>query len=79
MFGSISNTEKAEVPHFFEDVFERGDALVERADRLEERGEVPLILIDASEQVVDIPVLQFPLWLAFAAGPGETDDLEDLL
>ena len=60
-------------------LFERGDALVERADRLEERGEVPLILIDASEQVVDIPVLQFPLWLAFAAGPGETDTIDDLL
>jgi hypothetical protein len=62
-------------------LFERGDALVERADRLEERGEVPLILIDAAERVVDIPVLQFPLWLAFAAGPGETydDDDDDLL
>ena len=59
-------------------LFERGDALVERADRLEERGEVPLILIDAAERVVDIPVLQFPLWLAFAAGPGETYD-DDLL
>ena len=54
-------------------LFERGDALVERADRLEERGEVPLILIDAAERVVDIPVLQFPLWMAFAAGPGEID------
>ena len=61
-------------------LFERGDALVERADRLEERGEVPLILIDAAQRVVDIPVLQFPLWLAFAAGPGETYDYdEDLL
>ena len=60
-------------------LFERGDALVERADRLEERGEVPLILIDASEQVVDIPVLQFPLWLAFAAGADEIDDIDDLL
>ena len=58
-------------------LFERGDALVERADRLEERGEVPLILIDAAERVVDIPVLQFPLWLAFAAGPGETYDYDD--
>ena len=58
-------------------LFERGDALVERADRLEERGEVPLILIDAAERVVDIPVLQFPLWLAFAAGPGETYDYEE--
>ncbi len=61
-------------------LFERGDALVERADRLEERGEVPLILIDAAERMVDIPVLQFPLWLAFAAGPGETyEDDDDLL
>ena len=58
-------------------LFERGDALVERADRLEERGEVPLILIDAAERVVDVPVLQFPLWLAFAAGPGETYDYEE--
>jgi Protein of unknown function (DUF3086). len=60
-------------------LFERGDALVERADRLEERGEVPLILIDAAERTVDIPVLQFPLWLAFAAGPDEIDSDDDLL
>ncbi|MBE9152606.1 DUF3086 domain-containing protein [Cyanobium sp. LEGE 06113] len=52
-------------------LFERPDALIERADRLEERGELPLILVDAAEQVVDIPILQFPLWLAFAPGPGE--------
>ncbi|QNI71461.1 DUF3086 domain-containing protein [Cyanobium sp. NS01] len=52
-------------------LFERPDALIERADRLEERGELPLILVDAVEQVVDIPILQFPLWLAFAPGPGE--------
>lgn len=52
-------------------LFERPDALIERADRLEERGELPLILVDAAEQVVDIPILQFPLWLAFASGPGE--------
>ena len=46
----------------------------------EERGEVPLILIDAAERSVDIPVLQFPLWLAYAAGPGEQlDDDDDLL
>jgi len=60
-------------------LFERGDALVERADRLEERGEVPLIVIDAAERVVDIPVLQFPLWMAFAAGPGEIYDDDELL
>ena len=60
-------------------LFDRGDALVERADRLEERGEVPLILIDAAERAVDIPVLQFPLWLAFAAQPDELMIDDDLL
>jgi hypothetical protein len=60
-------------------LFERSEALVERADRLEERGEVPLILIDTAERNVAIPVLQFPLWLAFAAGPDERLDDDDLL
>ncbi|MCT0230495.1 DUF3086 domain-containing protein [Synechococcus sp. CS-1324] len=48
-------------------LFERPDALIERADRLEERGELPFIVVDGGEEVVDIPILQFPLWLAFAA------------
>ena len=58
-------------------LFERADALVERADRLEERGELPFIVVDAGEQAIDVPILQFPVWLAFAAGPGElvTDEL----
>ena len=60
-------------------LFERSEALVERADRLEERGEVPLILIDTAEREVAIPVLQFPLWLAFAAGPNERLDDDDLV
>ncbi|QVL52404.1 MAG: DUF3086 domain-containing protein [Cyanobium sp. M30B3] len=59
-------------------LFERADALVERADRLEERGELPFIVIDAAEQVVDVAILQFPLWLAFAPGPGELMDEEEL-
>ena len=59
-------------------LFERADALIERADRLEERGELPFIVIDAAEQVIDIPILQFPLWLAFAACPGEIDAEADL-
>ena len=52
-------------------LFERPDALIERADRLEERGELPFIVVDAAEQVVDVPILQFPVWLAYAATPGE--------
>ncbi|KEF41150.1 MAG: hypothetical protein ER33_13020 [Cyanobium sp. CACIAM 14] len=59
-------------------LFERPDALIDRADRLEERGELPFIVIDAAEQVVEIPILQFPLWLAFAAGPGEIEAEADL-
>jgi len=60
-------------------LFERANGVLERADRLEEKGEVPLILIDAAEQSVDIPVLQFPLWLAFSAEPEELYEEEDLL
>jgi len=55
-------------------LFERSDALIERADRLEERGELPFIVIDAGVAAVEVAVLQFPLWLAFAAGPGELID-----
>ncbi len=59
-------------------LFERPDALIERADRLEERGELPFIVIDAAEQMIEIPILQFPLWLAFAATPGEIEAEADL-
>ncbi len=52
-------------------LFERSDGLIERADRLEERGELPLIIIDAAEINVEIPILQFPIWLAFAGSPSE--------
>lgn len=59
-------------------LFERPDALIERADRLESQDALPLILVDAAEQVIDIPILQFPLWLAFAADARELamDDLD---
>ncbi len=60
-------------------LFERSDALVERADRLESHNEVPMILIDSGEGNVGIPVLQFPLWLAFAATPEEIYEDEQLL
>ncbi len=53
-------------------LFERAEGVIERADKLEENDEVPLIIVDASETSVDIPILQFPLWLAFA---GTEDEL----
>ena len=52
-------------------LFERPEGVIERADRLEENEEVPLIIIDASETSVEIPILQFPLWLAFAGSNEE--------
>ena len=60
-------------------LFERPDALIERADRLEEQGELPFIVIDAAERVVETSILQFPLWLVFAADPQELAYEEELL
>ncbi len=60
-------------------LFERPDGLIERADRLEERGELPLIIIDAAEMNVEIPILQFPIWLAFAGSPNEIFEEDELL
>ena len=60
-------------------LFERADGLIEKADRLEERGDLPLILIDAAEITVEIPILQFPIWLAFSASPEEIYDEEELI
>ena len=60
-------------------LFERSDGLVERADRLEERGELPFIIIDAAEINVEIPILQFPIWLAFAGSPNEIFEEDELI
>ena len=60
-------------------LFERPDALIERADRLEERGELPFIVVDAAESAVDIAILQFPVWLAFAGNAAELALEDDLL
>ena len=58
-------------------LFERADGVIERADRLEDNNEVPLIIIDASEKNIDVPILQFPLWLAFVGTSEEIyEDLE---
>ncbi len=60
-------------------LFERADGLIERADRLEGRGELPFIIIDAAEINVEIPILQFPIWLAFAGSPNEIFEEDELL
>ncbi len=60
-------------------LFERSDGLIERADRLEERGELPFIIIDGAELNVEIPILQFPIWLAFAGSPNEIYEEDGLI
>lgn len=50
-------------------LFESPDSLVQKADRLVKEDQLPLILIDDSEESVSLAILQFPLWLAFAPEP----------
>ncbi|MFN9631686.1 MAG: DUF3086 domain-containing protein, partial [Cyanobacteriota bacterium] len=57
---------------------DRAEARVERADRLEEQNELPFIVIDAAERAIETPILQFPLWLAFAGTPIEISAEDDL-
>ena len=58
-------------------LFERPEGVIERADRLEANNEVPFIIIDGSETNIEIPILQFPLWIAFVGTEEEIyDDFE---
>jgi chaperonin cofactor prefoldin len=50
-------------------LFEAPEPLVQRADRLVKQKQLPLIIMDESEGVVNLSLLQFPLWLAFASDP----------
>ncbi|MFM1842783.1 MAG: hypothetical protein RLZZ490_1520 [Cyanobacteriota bacterium] len=47
-------------------LFESPQALVQRAERLRDDRQMPLILIDETEEQIDLALLQFPLLLAFA-------------
>jgi hypothetical protein len=47
-------------------LFEFPEPLVQRAERAQQDGKLPLIIIDEMEEAVNLGVLQFPLWLAFA-------------
>ena len=47
-------------------LFESPEALIQRAERLLDDKLLPLIIIDESEGAVNMGLLKFPLWLAFA-------------
>jgi hypothetical protein len=50
-------------------MFESAEALAQKADRLVRAGKLPLIVIDETEDLISLSMLQFPLWLAFASDP----------
>ena len=50
-------------------LFESADILVQRADRLLQDKLLPLIIIDETEDSVNLSLLKFPLWLAFTGEP----------
>lgn len=50
-------------------LFEVPETMAARADRIQQEGKMPLILIDETEDLVSLALLRFPLWLAFAPDP----------
>ena len=50
-------------------LFEAAEPLAQKADRLVKDGQMPLIVIDETEDQINLALLQFPLWLAFAPEP----------
>ncbi|AUT03395.1 small-conductance mechanosensitive channel [Nostoc sp. CENA543] len=58
-------------------LFETADALAQKADRLVKTNQLPLILIDDSEEQISLGLLQFPLWLAFAPDPKTMRNYDD--
>ncbi|MBW4635520.1 MAG: DUF3086 domain-containing protein [Iphinoe sp. HA4291-MV1] len=58
-------------------LFETSEALAQKADRLVKANQLPLILIDDSEEQISLALLQFPLWLAFAPDPKMMRNYDD--
>ncbi|MEB3219364.1 MAG: DUF3086 domain-containing protein [Nostocales cyanobacterium 94392] len=50
-------------------LFETPQAVAQKAERLVKANLQPLIIIDDSEEQINVGLLQFPLWLAFAPDP----------
>lgn len=50
-------------------LFESDASLAVKAERLVKAGELPLIIVDDSEEAISLSLLQFPLLLAFAPDP----------
>ncbi len=58
-------------------LFEASEAVAQKADRLVKANQLPLIIIDDSEEQISLSLLQFPLWLAFAPDPKTVRNYDD--
>ncbi len=58
-------------------LFESAEALAIKAERLVKANELPLIIVDDSEEKISLSLLQFPLLLAFAPDPQMARERED--
>jgi hypothetical protein len=50
-------------------LLEDPETLAQKADRCVKDGLLPFIIIDETEEMISLSILQFPLWLAFAPNP----------
>lgn len=55
-------------------LFETPEAVTQKAERIIDDRELPFIIIDEMEEQVNLSLLQFPLWLAFAPEPQSTSN-----
>lgn len=58
-------------------LFEESEAAAIKADRLQKQERTPFVITDETSEKVDIALLQFPLWLAFAPDPRSLAALSD--
>ncbi len=57
-------------------LFETPEAVALKAERLVKANQLPLILVDDSEDKISLSLLQFPQWLAFAPDPQMSRDYD---
>jgi hypothetical protein len=57
-------------------LFEDPMLMAQKAERLVKAGWLPLIVMDESEAQLNLSLLQFPLWLAFAADPSRSQSFD---
>jgi hypothetical protein len=53
--------------------FDSPEIVAKRAERIENRRDLPLIIVDSIEDTINLSLLQYPLWLAFIPDP-QSDD-----